>query len=172
MSSEIEPGDEIIMPSYTFVATACAFVLRGGVPVFEDVREDTLNLNETLVEFRDHAATRAIVPVHYAGVSCEMDSILAIAKRHGLKVVEDAAHGVGASYKGRVLGAIGNLGTFSFHETKNVHSGEGGCLLVNDLGMVPRAETIWQKGTNCSQFFRFKVHKYSWHDIGSLLPPQ
>jgi dTDP-4-amino-4,6-dideoxygalactose transaminase len=171
MLLEIEPGDEIIMPSYTFVATACAFVLRGGVPVFVDVREDTLNLNETLVESAITPRTRAIVPVHYAGVSCEMDSILAIAKRHGLKVVEDAAHGVGASYKGRALGAIGNLGTFSFHETKNVHSGEGGCLLVNDLGMVPRAEIIWQKGTNRSQFFRGEVDKYSWHDIGSSFLP-
>ena len=136
---DISPGDEIIMPSYTFVSTANAFVLRGGVPVFVDIREDTLNLDERLIESAITPRTRAIVPVHYAGVACEMDSIMAIAKRHSLKVVEDAAQGVMSYYKGRALGGIGDLGAYSFHETKNVISGEGGALLVNDVALALRA---------------------------------
>lgn len=168
---DIEPGDEIIMPSYTFVSTANAFVLRGGVPVFVDIREDTLNLNERLIESAITPRTRAIVPVHYAGVACEMDSIMAIARRHNLKVVEDAAQGVMASYKGRALGSIGDLGAYSFHETKNVISGEGGALLVNTSSLAERAEMIREKGTNRSQFFRGQVDKYTWVDIGSSYLP-
>jgi dTDP-4-amino-4,6-dideoxygalactose transaminase len=141
----IEPGDEIIMPSYTFVSTANAFVLRGGVPVFVDIREDTLNLDEALIENAITPRTRAIVPVHYAGVACEMDAILNIAGRHKLNVVEDAAQGVMATYKGRALGSIGDLGALSFHETKNVISGEGGALLVNDPSLAQRAEIIREK---------------------------
>ena len=137
---DIQPGDEIIMPSYTFVSTANAFVLRGGIPVFVDIREDTLNLDEHLIDAAITPRTRAIVPVHYAGVSCEMDAIMSIAKRHDLKVVEDAAQGVMASYKGRALGSIGDLGAYSFHETKNVISGEGGALLINDRVLTLRAE--------------------------------
>lgn len=168
---EIEPGDEVIMPSYTFVSTANAFVLRGGVPVFVDIREDTLNLDETLIEAAITPRTRAIVPVHYAGVACEMDSIIAIAKQYGLKVVEDAAQGVMASYKGRALGSIGDLGTYSFHETKNVISGEGGALLVNDHALIERAEIIREKGTNRSRFFRGEVDKYTWQEVGSSFLP-
>ena len=156
---DIQPGDEIIMPSYTFVSTANAFVLRGGVPVFIDIREDTLNLDERLIEAAITPRTRAIVPVHYAGVACEMDTIMAIAKRHNLKVVEDAAQGVMASYKGRALGSIGDLGAYSFHETKNVISGEGGALLVNDAKLALRAEIIREKGTDRSRFFRGEVDK-------------
>jgi dTDP-4-amino-4,6-dideoxygalactose transaminase len=168
---EIKPGDEIIMPSYTFVSTANAFVLRGGVPVFVDIREDTLNLDERLIEAAITPRTRAIVPVHYAGVACEMDTIMAIAKRHGLKIVEDAAQGVMASYKGRVLGSIGDLGAYSFHETKNVISGEGGALLVNDATLATRAEIIREKGTNRSRFFRGEVDKYTWQEVGSSFLP-
>jgi dTDP-4-amino-4,6-dideoxygalactose transaminase len=168
---DIERGDEVIMPSYTFVSTANAFVLRGAVPVFVDVREDTLNLDERLVESAIKPRTRAIVAVHYAGVACEMDTILALAKRHRLKVVEDAAHGIMASYKGRPLGSIGDLGTYSFHETKNIISGEGGCLLVNDRQLGPRAEIIREKGTDRSRFFRGEVDKYTWQDIGSSFLP-
>nr|BFE90324.1 hypothetical protein GCM10020185_08600 [Pseudomonas brassicacearum subsp. brassicacearum] len=149
----IEPGDEVIMPSYTFVSTANAFVLRGGVPVFIDIREDTLNLDESLIESAITARTRAIVPVHYAGVACEMDTIMDIAKRHDLRVVEDAAQGVMATYKGRALGSIGDLGAYSFHETKNVISGEGGALLVNESSLALRAEIIREKGTDRSRFF-------------------
>ena len=167
----IQPGDEIIMPSYTFVSTAHAFVLRGGVPVFVDIREDTLNLDERLIEDAITPRTRAIVPVHYAGVACEMDSIISIAERHHLKVVEDAAQGVMASYKGRALGSIGHLGTYSFHETKNVISGEGGALLVNDQEMAHRAEIIREKGTNRSSFFRGEVDKYTWQEVGSSFLP-
>ena len=167
----IQPGDEIIMPSYTFVSTANAFVLRGGVPVFVDIREDTLNLDERLIEDAITPRTRAIVPVHYAGVACEMDSIISIAERHHLKVVEDAAQGVMASYKGRALGSIGHLGTYSFHETKNVISGEGGALLVNDQEMAHRAEIIREKGTNRSSFFRGEVDKYTWQEVGSSFLP-
>ena len=168
---DIQLGDEIIMPSYTFVSTANAFVLRGGVPVFLDIREDTLNLDERLIESAITARTRAIVPVHYAGVSCEMDAIMAIARRHGLKVVEDAAQGMMASYKGRALGSIGDLGAYSFHETKNVISGEGGALLVNDPSTVMRAEIIREKGTDRSRFFRGEVDKYTWQEAGSSFLP-
>lgn len=168
---DIQPGDEVIMPSYTFVSTANAFVLRGGVPVFVDIREDTLNLDERLIEAAITPRTRAIVPVHYAGVACEMDTILEIARRHGLKVVEDAAQGVMAAYKGRALGSLGELGTYSFHETKNVVSGEGGALLVNDPELVLRAERIREKGTDRSRFFRGEVDKYTWQDLGSSFLP-
>ena len=168
---EIQPGDEVIMPSYTFVSTANAFVLRGGVPVFADIREDTLNLDERLIEAAITPRTKAIVPVHYAGVACEMDAIMDIAHRHGLKVVEDAAQGVMARYKGRALGSIGDLGAFSFHETKNVISGEGGALLVNDPGLALRAEIIREKGTDRSRFFRGEVDKYTWQEVGSSFLP-
>ena len=168
---DIEPGDEIIMPSFTFVSTANAFVLRGGVPVFVDIREDTLNLDERLIESAITPRTRAIAPVHYAGVACEMDTIMTIAKRHDLKVVEDAAQGVMASYRGRMLGSIGDLGTYSFHETKNVISGEGGALLVNDPALAMRAEIIREKGTDRSRFFRGEVDKYTWQEVGSSFLP-
>jgi dTDP-4-amino-4,6-dideoxygalactose transaminase len=168
---DIKPGDEVIMPSYTFVSTANAFVLRGGVPVFVDIREDTLNLDERLIEAAITPRTRAIVPVHYAGVSCEMDAIMTLANRHGLKVVEDAAQGVMASYKGRMLGSIGDLGAYSFHETKNVISGEGGALLVNDPALATRAEIIREKGTDRSRFFRGEVDKYTWQEVGSSFLP-
>ena len=168
---DIAPGDEVIMPSYTFASTANAFVLRGAVPVFVDVREDTLNLDERLVEPAITTRTRAIVPVHYAGVGCEMDDILRIAARHGLKVVEDAAQGVLASYKGRALGSIGDLGAYSFHETKNLISGEGGALLVNDPALASRAEIIREKGTDRSRFFRGEVDKYTWQEAGSSFLP-
>ncbi len=169
--ADLSEGDEVIMPSYTFVSTANAFVLRGAVPVFVDIRPDTLNLDETLIEAAITPRTRAIVPVHYAGVACEMDTIMAIARRHGLMVIEDAAQGVMASYKGHPLGAIGDLGAFSFHETKNVISGEGGALLVNRDDLVQRAEIIREKGTDRSRFFRGQVDKYTWQDIGSSFLP-
>ena len=168
---DIQPGDEVIMPSYTFVSTANAFVLRGGVPVFVDIREDTLNLDERLIEAAITPRTKAIVPVHYAGVACEMDAIMGIAHRHGLRVVEDAAQGVMASYKGQALGSIGDLGTYSFHETKNVISGEGGALLVNDPVVALRAEIIREKGTDRSRFFRGEVDKYTWQEVGSSFLP-
>jgi dTDP-4-amino-4,6-dideoxygalactose transaminase len=168
---EIQPGDEIIMPSFTFVSTANAFVLRGGVPVFVDIREDTLNLDERLIEAAITPRTRAIVPVHYAGVACEMDTIMAIARRHGLRVVEDAAQSVMSKYKGRALGSIGDLGAYSFHETKNVISGEGGALLVNDPALALRAEIIREKGTDRSRFFRGEVDKYTWQEVGSSFLP-
>ncbi len=168
---DIQPGDEIIMPSYTFVSTANAFVLRGGVPVFVDVRPDTLNLDETLLEGAITSRTRAIVPVHYAGVGCEMDAMMTIAARNGLFVLEDAAQGAMATYKGRPLGSIGTLGALSFHETKNVISGEGGALLVNDPYLSDRAEVIREKGTNRARFFRGEVDKYTWEDIGSSFLP-
>ncbi len=168
---DIAPGDEVIMPSFTFVSTANAFVLRGAVPVFVDIREDTLNLDEKLVEAAITRRTRAIVPVHYAGVACEMDTLLAIAKRHGLKVVEDAAQGVMAQYKGRALGSLGDLGALSFHETKNVISGEGGALLVNDPGLIHRAEIIREKGTDRTRFLRGEVDKYTWQEVGSSFLP-
>ena len=169
--ADIKPGDEVIMPSYTFVSTANAFVLRGGVPVFVDIRADTLNIDETQLEAAITPRTRAIVPVHYAGVACEMDTIMEIANRHNLLVIEDAAQGLMASYKGRALGSIGHLGAYSFHETKNVISGEGGALLVNDPSLVARAEIIREKGTNRSQFFRGQVDKYTWVDVGSSYLP-
>jgi dTDP-4-amino-4,6-dideoxygalactose transaminase len=168
---DLKSGDEVIMPSFTFVSTANAFVLRGAVPVFVDIRGDTLNLDESLIEAAITPRTRAIAPVHYAGVSCEMDSIVAIAKRHNLAIIEDAAQGVMASYKGRALGAIGELGSFSFHETKNIISGEGGALLVNDPAMVSRAEIIREKGTDRERFFRGEVDKYTWQDLGSSFLP-
>ncbi|MET0659172.1 MAG: dTDP-4-amino-4,6-dideoxygalactose transaminase [Steroidobacteraceae bacterium] len=168
---EVQPGDEIIMPSYTFVSTANAFVLRGGVPVFVDVRADTLNLDEALIEAAITPRTRGIAVVHYAGVACEMDTIMAIANRHGLMVVEDAAQGVMATYKGRALGTIGQLGAYSFHETKNVISGEGGALLVNDPALGLRAEIIREKGTDRSRFFRGEVDKYTWQEVGSSFLP-
>lgn len=168
---DIQPGDEVIMPSYTFVSTANAFVLRGAVPVFVDIRPDTLNLDERLIEAAITPKTKAIVPVHYAGVPCEMDSILAIAQKHGLAVVEDAAQGVMSTYKGRALGSIGDLGAFSFHETKNVISGEGGALLVNAPALALRAEMIREKGTDRSRFFRGEVDKYTWQEVGSSFLP-
>ncbi|NIF02327.1 dTDP-4-amino-4,6-dideoxygalactose transaminase [Pantoea sp. Acro-805] len=165
---DIQPGDEVIMPSYTFVSTANAFVLRGAVIVFVDVRPDTLNIDETLIEAAITEKTRAIVPVHYAGVACEMDSIMALAAKHKLFVIEDAAQGVMSQYKGRALGTIGHIGCFSFHETKNYTAGgEGGATLINDAKLVERAEIIREKGTNRSQFFRGQVDKYTWRDIGS-----
>jgi len=169
--ADIQPGDEVIMPSYTFVSTANAFVLRGGVPVFVDIREDTLNIDERLIEAAITPRTKAIVPVHYAGVGCEMDIIMAIAKKHNLLVIEDAAQGVMASYKGRPLGSIGDFGCYSFHETKNIIAGEGGALLVNNPAFAERAEIIREKGTNRSQFFRGQVDKYTWVDIGSSYLP-
>ncbi len=168
---DIEPGDEVILPSYTFVSTANAFVLRGAVPVFIDIRPDTLNMNEQLIEAAITSRTRAIVPVHYAGVPCEMDAIMDIALRHGLLVVEDAAQAFLSTYKGREVGSIGHFGCLSFHETKNIISGEGGALLVNDGRFVQRAEIVREKGTNRSQFFRGEVDKYTWVDIGSSYLP-
>lgn len=168
---DIKPGDEIIMPSYTFVSTANAFVLRGGIPVFVDIREDTLNLDETLIESAITSKTRAVVPVHYAGVACEMDSILDTARNKGLAVVEDAAQGIMASYKGRPLGSLGDLGAFSFHETKNVTSGEGGALIVNNPSLGAKSEIIREKGTDRSRFFRGEVDKYSWQEVGSSFLP-
>ena len=169
--SNIQDGDEIIMPSYTFVSTANAFVLRGGVPVFVDIRRDTLNIDERLIEAAITPRTKAIVPVHYAGVACEMDTIMTIASNYNLLVVEDAAQGVMGTYKGRPLGSIGDLGCYSFHETKNIISGEGGALLINNPTFADRAEIIREKGTNRSQFFRGEVDKYSWVDIGSSYLP-
>jgi dTDP-4-amino-4,6-dideoxygalactose transaminase len=171
MLVDTQPGDEIIMPSYTFVSTANAFVLRGGVPVFVDIRPDTLNIDETKIEAAITPRTKAICPVHYAGVACEMDKVMAIAANHNLLVIEDAAQGVMSSYKGRPLGSIGHLGALSFHETKNIISGEGGALLVNDARFVERAEIIREKGTNRSQFFRGQVDKYTWVDTGSSYLP-
>jgi len=168
----IKPGDEVIMPSYTFVSTANAFVLRGAKIVFVDIRPDTMNIDERLIEGAITSKTRAIVPVHYAGVGCEMDVIMDIANRHELYVIEDAAQGMMSSYKGRALGTIGHLGAFSFHETKNYTSGgEGGLLIINDKQFVSRAEVIREKGTNRSQFFRGMVDKYQWVDVGSSYLP-
>lgn len=168
---DLKPGDEVIMPSYTFVSTANAFVLRGAIPVFIDIREDTLNMDETLIEAAVTEKTKAIVVVHYAGVGCEMDTIMALASRHGLFVIEDAAQGVMSSYQNKALGSIGHLAAFSFHETKNVISGEGGCLLINDIRFAERAEILWEKGTNRSSFFRGEVDKYTWVDVGSSFLP-
>ncbi|OSM95822.1 MULTISPECIES: dTDP-4-amino-4,6-dideoxygalactose transaminase [Lonsdalea] len=165
---DIQPGDEVIMPSYTFVSTANAFVLRGAVIVYVDIRPDTLNIDETKIEAAITDRTRVIVPVHYAGVACEMDAIMALAQKHGLHVVEDAAQGVMSRYKGRPLGSIGHIGCFSFHETKNYTAGgEGGATLINDPTLIDRAEIIREKGTNRSQFFRGQVDKYTWRDLGS-----
>ncbi|WP_034918611.1 dTDP-4-amino-4,6-dideoxygalactose transaminase [Erwinia sp. 9145] len=165
---DIQPGDEVIMPSYTFVSTANAFVLRGATIVFVDIRPDTLNIDETLIEAAITDKTKAIVPVHYAGVACEMDTIIAIAEKYSLYVIEDAAQGVMSGYKGKALGTIGHIGCFSFHETKNYTAGgEGGATLINDAKLVERAEIVREKGTNRSQFFRGQVDKYTWRDIGS-----
>ena len=169
--ADIGPGDEVIMPSFTFVSTANAFVLRGGVPVFVDIRPDTLNVDETRLEAAVTPRTRAIVPVHYAGVGCEMESILKLARQRNLLVIEDAAQGLMADYKGRSLGTLGALGAVSFHETKNVISGEGGALLVNDERLVARAEIVREKGTDRSRFFRGEVDRYTWIDIGSSFLP-
>lgn len=168
---DAKPGDEIIMPSYTFVSTANAFVLRGAVPVFVDIREDTLNIDETLIEAAITERTKAIVPVHYAGIGCEMDEIMAVAKKYGLHVIEDAAQGVMSTYKGCALGSIGHLGAYSFHETKNVISGEGGALLVNDPCFSDMAEIVREKGTDRSRYFRGEVDKYTWQHIGSSYLP-
>lgn len=169
---DLSPGDEVIMPSYTFVSTANAFALRGAVPVFVDIRPDTLNLDDRLIEEAITPRTRAIVPVHYAGVACAMDEILAVADKYGLAVVEDAAQALGATYRGKPLGSFGQLAAYSFHETKNVVSGEGGALLVNgDDKLVQRAEIIREKGTNRSRFLRGEVDKYTWQDIGSSYLP-
>ncbi|OOB80303.1 MAG: dTDP-4-amino-4,6-dideoxygalactose transaminase [Epulopiscium sp. Nuni2H_MBin003] len=167
----IKPGDEVIMPSFTFVSTANAFALRGATIVFVDIREDTLNMDEMLIEDAITDKTVAIVPVHYAGVGCEMDTIMKIAKKYNLYVIEDAAQAVMATYKGKPLGSIGNVGCFSFHETKNYSMGEGGALLIQDKKMIERAEIIREKGTNRSKFFRGEVDKYTWVDIGSSYLP-
>ena len=167
----IGPGDEVIMPSYTFVSTADAFVLRGATPVFVDIRPDTMNIDEKKIEEAVTEKTKAIVPVHYAGVSCEMDTIMDIAKRHGLFVIEDAAQGIMSTYKGKALGNIGDFGCFSFHETKNFSMGEGGAILINDQVYFERAEILREKGTNRSKFYRGEIDKYSWVDKGSSLLP-
>ncbi len=168
---DIQPGDEVIIPDFTFVSTINAFVLRGARPVFVDVREDTLNLDESKLEAAITPRTRAVVPVHYAGVGCEMDAILEIANRRGLAVVEDNAHGLFGKYKDKYLGTFGALATQSFHETKNFSCGEGGALVINDPDMIERAEIIREKGTNRSRFFRGQVDKYTWVNIGSSFLP-
>lgn len=167
----LQPGDEVIMPSYTFVSTANAVVLRGAVPVFVDIHPTTLNLNEHLVKEAITPNTSAIIAVHYAGVGCEMDALVALADEHNLVLIEDAAQGLMASYKGKPLGTMGQLGCISFHETKNVISGEGGALLVNNPDLVERAEVLWEKGTNRKAFFEGRVDKYSWVDVGSSFLP-
>lgn len=169
--AEIRPGDEVIMPAYTFVSTADAFVLRGATPVFVDIRPDTMNIDENLIEAAITEKTKAIVPVHYAGVSCEMDKIMELAKKYGLKVIEDAAQGIMSTYKGRALGTIGDFGCFSFHETKNYSMGEGGALLIQDEKYVEDAEIIREKGTNRSKFYRGQIDKYTWVNFGSSYLP-
>ena len=169
--ADIQPGDEVIMPAYTFVSTADAFVLRGATPVFVDIRPDTMNIDEKLIEAAVTEKTRAIVPVHYAGVSCEMDTIMDIAGRHNLTVIEDAAQGVMSSYKGKALGTIGDFGCFSFHETKNYSMGEGGALLIRDEKNIENAEIIREKGTNRSKFYRGQIDKYTWVNFGSSYLP-
>ncbi len=168
---DLKPGDEVIVPSYTFVSTVNAFVLRGVQPVFVDIRSDTKNIDETLIEQAITQKTKAIVPVHYAGVACEMDEINSIAKKHNLYVIEDAAQGVNAKYKNQYLGTLGDLGTYSFHETKNFICGEGGALVINKDQFIKRAEILREKGTNRSQFFRGQVDKYTWVDVGSSYVP-
>ncbi len=168
---DLQPGDEVIVPSFTFVSGVNAFVLRGAKPVFADIRPDTLNIDETQIESLITPRTRAIAPVHYAGVGCEMDTLLDIARRHGLDVVEDNAHGLFGTYRGKPLGTFGRLATQSFHETKNINCGEGGALVINDPALVERAEIIREKGTDRSRFFRGQVDKYSWIDIGSSYLP-
>jgi dTDP-4-amino-4,6-dideoxygalactose transaminase len=169
--ADIKEGDEVIMPAYTFVSTADAFVLRGAVPVFVDIRPDTMNIDEKLIEAAVTDKTRAIVPVHYAGVSCEMDTIMDIAKRHNLIVIEDAAQGIMSTYKGKALGTIGDYGCYSFHETKNYSMGEGGALLIRDKAHVEDAEIIREKGTNRSKYFRGQIDKYTWVNYGSSYLP-
>ena len=169
--ADIQEGDEVIMPSYTFVSTANAFVLRGAVVVFVDIRPDTMNIDETLIEAAITEKTKAIVPVHYAGVSCEMDTIMRLAKKYNLKVIEDAAQGICATYKGKTLGGIGDFGCYSFHETKNLSMGEGGAILIQDPLKAEEAEIIREKGTNRSQFFRGEIDKYTWMDRGSSYLP-
>ncbi|MBF2051343.1 MAG: dTDP-4-amino-4,6-dideoxygalactose transaminase [Elainella sp. C42_A2020_010] len=169
--ADVQPGDEVILPSYTFVSTANAFVLRGATPVFVDVRPDTLNLDESKVEAAITPKTKVVAPVHYAGVSCEMDTLKAIAERHNLLVIEDAAQGIRSFYKGKPVGSLGHLAAFSFHETKNVVCGEGGALAINDPALIERAEIIREKGTNRSKFFRGEVDKYTWVDVGSSFLP-
>lgn len=169
--ADIQPGDEVIMPSYTFVSTADAFVLRGAKVVFVDIRPDTMNIDENLIEDAITEKTKAIVPVHYAGVACEMDKIMEIAKRHNLLVIEDAAQGVDSKYKGKSLGTMGDYGCFSFHETKNLSMGEGGALLIRDQKNVERAEIVREKGTNRAKFFRGQIDKYTWVDAGSSYLP-
>lgn len=169
--ADIKPGDEVIMPSYTFVSTADAFVLRGATPVFVDIRPDTMNIDETLIEDAVTEKTRAIVPVHYAGVACEMDTIMDIARRHNLLVIEDAAQGVMAYYKGKALGTIGDFGCYSFHETKNYSMGEGGAILIRDPAYIEKAEIFREKGTDRSKYFRGQVDKYRWQEFGSSYLP-
>lgn len=169
--ADIQPGDEVIMPSYTFVSTANAFVLRGAKIVFIDVRPDTMNMNESLIESAITSKTKAIVPVHYAGVACEMDTIMLLAEKYGLIVIEDAAQAVMSKYNEKYLGTIGHIGCYSFHETKNYNCGEGGAILINDPRFMEKAEIIREKGTNRSRFFRGEVDKYSWVDIGSSYLP-
>jgi dTDP-4-amino-4,6-dideoxygalactose transaminase len=169
--ADIQPGDEVIMPSYTFVSTANAFVLRGGIPVFVDIRPDTLNLDETQVEAAITPKTKAIAPIDYAGVSCEMDMLRAIADHHDLIIIEDAAQAIMSRYKGKPVGSLGHLAALSFHQTKNIVSGEGGALLINDPRLMERAEIIREKGTNRSKFFRGEVDKYTWVDVGSSYLP-
>ena len=167
----IKPGDEVIMPSYTFVSTADAFVLRGATAVFVDIRPDTMNIDESLIENAITEKTKAIVPVHYAGVSCEMDKIMELAKKYNLIVIEDAAQGITSTYKGKALGTIGDYGCLSFHETKNLSMGEGGALLIKDANKIEQAEIIREKGTNRSKFFRGQIDKYTWVDAGSSYLP-
>lgn len=169
--ADIKEGDEVIMPAYTFVSTANAFVLRGAIPVFVDIRPDTMNMDETLIEAAITEKTKAIAPVHYAGVACEMDTIMAIAKKHNLVVIEDAAQGIMSTYKGKALGTIGDYGCFSFHETKNYSMGEGGALLIRDEKNVEAAEIIREKGTNRSKYYRGQIDKYTWVDYGSSYLP-
>lgn len=169
--SDIKPGDEVIMPSYTFVSTADAFVLRGAIPVFVDIRPDTMNIDETLIEDAITLKTKAIVPVHYAGVGCEMDTIMDIARRHNLTVIEDAAQAIASTYKGKALGTFGDFGCYSFHETKNISMGEGGALLIQNEDMIEPAEIIREKGTNRAKFFRGQIDKYTWVNYGSSYLP-
>ena len=169
--SDIKPGDEVIMPSYTFVSTADAFVLRGATPVFVDIRPDTMNIDETLIEDAITLKTKAIVPVHYAGVGCEMDTIMDIARRHNLTVIEDAAQAIASTYKGKALGTFGDFGCYSFHETKNISMGEGGALLIQNEDMIEPAEIIREKGTNRAKFFRGQIDKYTWVNYGSSYLP-
>jgi dTDP-4-amino-4,6-dideoxygalactose transaminase len=168
---DLQPGDEVILPSFTFVSTANAFALRGARPIFVDIRPDTLNMDETRLEERIGPRTRAVVPVHYAGVACEMEAIQAICEKHGLPIVEDNAHGLFGTYHGQRLGTFGSLATQSFHETKNITCGEGGALLINDPDLIGRAEILREKGTNRSRFFRGQVDKYTWVDLGSSYVP-